>query len=280
MKKKIYIALGIISISIIGLCLFNASRNSQDLKIKTKIINSEKIDKDIENLTIGFFSDLYIGENCSIEKAKQLTELICDFNPDILLFSGDLFENNSISSEQENELIELLSTICPKYGKYAVLGDSDLRNENTRQLSSRILEEANFEIITNKCKTICVDYDSFLNIVGVDSAVLGTPDYDSAFANIKADSYTFVITHCPDTFKMISSFDFDYCLSGHSLGGKVYIPLISYLTSDTGYKNYIHGTIKSNNKTLYITNGVGTPGSNYRLNADPEIVFFTLKGKK
>lgn len=279
MKKKLYIILGATVIIIMGLCIFNASRNSQDLKIKTKTIASEKIDGDIENLTIGFFSDLYIGENCTIDRARKLTDLMLDFNPDILLFSGDLFEDNSILSEQENELIELLSSICPKYGKYAVLGDSDLRNENTRQLSSRILEESNFEIITNSSKTVCIDNDSFLNIVGIDSAVLGTPDYDSAFLNAKEGAYTFVIAHCPDTFKMISSYDFDYCLSGHSLGGKVYIPLISFLASDTGYKNFIHGTTKSNSKTLYITNGVGTPGSNYRLNADPEIVFFTLKGK-
>ena len=66
-------------------------------------------------------------------------------------------------------------------------------------------------------------------------------------------------------------------LSGHSLGGQVYIPLINLFYRPEGAINYYHGKYNNGNTILDITNGIGTINKNIRLFADAEIVTYKLK---
>ena len=65
-------------------------------------------------------------------------------------------------------------------------------------------------------------------------------------------------------------------LSGHSLGGQIYLPIISLFTRNEGCKKYYTGKITKNGKTLDITNGVGRIHNNARFLADSEIVLYRL----
>lgn len=279
MKKKLIICSIVCSLSLLLLTFYNSSRNYKDLKIVTKTINSYKIDNDADGLLIAYFSDLYFKDEVDVTRINNLVNSLNNFDPDIILFSGDLFEEKSITNESEQYLIEQFSSLKPRYGKYAVYGDNDLRNENTKLLFTDIISGSGFELLSNNNKTIYIDNDSAINLIFIDSMINGSPDYDMPFLNLNENYYSIVITHCPDTYKMINHKAFDLCLSGHSLGGGVYIPLVSYLFTEDGFKNYYHGSIQNSGKQLLITNGSGTPSNKHRLNSDPEILLISLRTK-
>lgn len=277
MKKTILIAVG--AILLIGLLGVNISLNPKQLQIREQIFNTEKISKNTSDLVVGWFSDLCCADETDRYMVYSLVSKINNVNPDVVVFSGDLLNSDSISEEDKTILIEQLSSINPSCGKYAVLGDRDVNNGQPKHNVNEILESSGFEIIENSNKVVSLSRDSKLNIVGLGNCVNGTSNPDVAFSGINTENCTIVVTHCPDSFDDMEDYTFDLMFSGHSLGGKVRIPFISYFLTEAGAKSYYHGTIAHNEKKLDIANGVGTPGRKMRFLADPEVVFYSLRSK-
>lgn len=275
MVKKISIA--VLSLFLLlFLAYFNAVNvNTKQFKISEEILHSDKIDEDIDGFLIACFSDLYYGSFISDEYLQKTFDTINGFQPDLILFEGDLIDQSiEISEEQKLFLIRQLSSLNAKYGKFAVLGDQDLiRNEEIED----ILRNCGFTVLNNETKLISIDRNSYINLVGIDSFNGGSPDLTAAFSGANSNYFTFVISHCPDIFDSLLGYSADFLSCGHSRGGQVYIPLISDFTREYGCKKYFRGKITKNGMTLQINNGVGRCSSNARFLADAQIMFYTLK---
>ncbi|MDO4198923.1 MAG: metallophosphoesterase [Erysipelotrichaceae bacterium] len=271
MKKNVIIAVALMII--IALFGFDIYTNYKQLQCRNEIMTSDKIDEDTDNFLIGWFSDMYYGDNFNIDDVHKLVTKMNDYNPDMIIFTGDLLEKESLSSDEETAIIEELSSMKPKYGKFAVLGDNDL----ILRRAQTILSESGFEIIDNRNKVIAIDMNSKINLIGLGNMINGTVDINTAFYGINSEYFTIVASHCPDTYQDLKDYSFDLMLSGHSLGGKFRIPVISWLLANEGSKSFYHGKITDISKILDVTNGAGTPGSIYRFLADPEIVFYSLR---
>lgn len=276
MKKKIIIPL--VVLFAIGLLGFNISENYKQLQIREEIYHSEKIDNRSNGFLVGWFSDLYYSSSEDNSRIAQLTSKLDSANPDIIVFTGDLLEN-PVNSEDKSALIEYFSSLKPAYGKFAVLGDNDCFDSSKKNSTIEILENSGFEIIDNTNKVIALSNSSKINLVGLGNMINGNSNAESAFAGLNSEHFTIVITHCPDSFYELDNVSYDLLLAGHSLGGKVRIPLISYLLSNEGAKRFYSGTIHNNKKVMDITNGVGTPGRKLRFLADPEVVFYSLRSE-
>ena len=277
MVKRIIIAL--ICLCIFGsISYYNAVNvNPKQFKIREERINSYKIDKDMDGLLIGCFSDLYYGTYIDDEFVDRAFNSLNSFKPDLIIFGGDLIDPEtlySLSESQENSLIEKLSSLKATYGKFAVLGDQD---HGKLEVVEKILKASGFEILNNTSRLICIDKDSYFNLAGIDSLAGGSPDCEAALAGINSNYFTFVVSHSPDIFDSAMGFSTDYLFAGHSRGGQIYLPLISYFTREYGCKKYFRGKLTKNGKTLDITNGLGMTSTAARLNADAEIVFYTLR---
>ncbi|MDO4940453.1 MAG: hypothetical protein Q4E33_02025 [Erysipelotrichaceae bacterium] len=264
MIKKIVIISSAI-LCLVGLCLCNAYIvNPKQLKVREETLSSTKIDNDLDGLIIVYFSDLYYGKFVDDDYLNKLVVKINRFNPDVVIYGGDLLENDEVES---SKLLQALSNIKTTNGKYFILGDND------SQKSKDILLAADFKLIDNSSKTINVDYNSFINLINVNSI---DSNVEEAFKDISENTYNILITHYPDTFTNITDQYFDYCLAGHSLGGQVNIPLINLFDRPHGASKYLNGIHKSNNKTIDVTNGTGRKLNNVRFLADNEIVVYRL----
>ena len=276
MLKKAIIAL-IVLMGVIGLSYYNATNiNINQIKVRKEILKSDKIDKDTDGLLLAYFTDLNYGKFIDNGFVDKTVELINVFKPDLIVFGGDLFDNdafNDISEESISYLTQALSSLNAKYGKYAVLGEADLLYKDTVM---NILSQSDFTVLENTHQLISIDRNSSINLIGTEPYIGGTIDYESAFSTAIADTYTILVSHCPDSFDDAINYNFDYMLSGHSRGGQIYLPIISFFTRDEGCKKYFAGKITKNNKTLDISNGLGRLHSNARLSADAEVVFYTL----
>lgn len=276
MAKKI-ISAAIALLCIIGLCFVNAYKaNTNQIMARKETLSSAKIDDDIDGSLICFFSDLKYGAFIDRNFVDKTIKRINTFTPDLVLFGGDLIDDafyGNLDEEDIEYLKAALKSIDSKYGKYAVLGDVDIRHQ---EIAEDILVSANFEILNNANIGINIDSNSSFNIVGIDASYCGSPDLESSFFGINDDTYTIAVSHCPDIFTPSLSYSYDYLLAGHSLGGQVYFPLISLFQRGPGCNEYFKGKISKNGKTMDITNGLGRINKNARFNADAEIVLYTL----
>jgi len=281
MAKKITIVC-ITFISILVLILTNALYiNPSQITIREETIESVKIDDDLDGLIIVYFSDLYYGNYLDDEYLTRLVDKINLFDPDVVLFGGDLIADTYVlDGINKNKLIDTLSSINYHLSKFAVLGEQDLCSQNNIQEVTSILQDSNFVILNNDSKKVLIDSNSYINIVGVASMYKGEPNYETAFSKVDG-AYTIALTHCPDSFADLLDYNFDYCLAGHSLAGQVYMPIINLLSRDYGCQKYLRGKHQANNqnKVLDITSGIGFKDGHIRLFSDSEIVVYKLKHK-
>lgn len=275
MVKKILIVF--FSLLLIGAaCFYNAVNvNPTQFKIREETIISSKIDEDLDGFLVAYFTDLSLNDKITDTYVDEVFAAISSFKPEMIVFGGDLLDQDtSIPSERIDHLVEKLSDLHAPYGKYAVLGDQDMRDpENISQK----LNDAGFKILNNAGVLISKDNDSYFNIVGIEPLVNGSPDLASAFSSANANYYTLVTSHCPDIFDSILGYHSDLLLSGHSRGGQIYIPLLSLFGRDYGCKKYYHGKTTKDGATIDVSNGLGMIGDKARFLADAEIVLYTFR---
>lgn len=268
---------------IIGLLVYNAlAINPHKLTIREEILTSNKIDDYLDGLTIAYFTDLHYGNFTLDEDLDKCVTTINSIKPDIILFGGDLIDHyaiNRMGNGNKDILIEKLSSLDAKIGKFAVLGNHDLASEDAKVTISSILETAGFSIITNANRQIFNGGNSCINLIGIDSLANGSPNVSLAYDGISEGAYTLVLSHCPDVFDDLRANSTDYVLAGHSHGGQVYIPIFNRFYRPYGCIKYFTGKHRSGNAILDISNGVGLTNKSIRLFADAEVVFYKLKTK-
>ena len=268
MFKKI--TLIVITLLISGfLIYFNTTRvNPEQLKIRDEVIVSPKINEKLNGLVIGYFSDVRFNELDNEKLFLKAVETLADFKPDIIIFGGDLF--SSAPSESDLEKVkDAFSSLKPRYGKYAVFGELDLKN---REQLNQLYEETNIKLLDNENVQIGLDNSSFINLIGLDLS----HDHQICFSGINSEYFTLVCGHYPDAFDDVIDNSFDYMLAGHSLGIQFNIPLVNLFTREEGYEKYAHGKTIRNDHTLDITNGIGMKERKARFLSDGEIVFYRL----
>lgn len=277
MLKKILIGL-LAALCLIGTVWVNATLiNTRQLTLREEVLSSEKIDADTDGLLIAFFSDLDYGRFIDRDFLDKTVEEIRSFHPDLILFGGDLLDPSivsEISQEDLDYLMNSLKSLQARYGKYAVYGDDDLRS---RDKADYVYTNAGFKVLDNRSQQISIDRNSAISLIGISPLVEGQPDIVTAFSGTGTAHYNIVLSHCPDLFDDLGEHEFSYFLSGHSRGGQIDLPIIDLFGRPEGCRKYFSGKITRNGKTLDITNGVGRIDTDARLNADAEIVFYTLR---
>lgn len=250
------------------------------LKIEPYIVRTEKVSLDTglsEQLTVVQVSDIQISESYTTRHFQKVVDRIISLEPDILLFTGDLYENYAAYHDDEN-LIAQLSQIQPRYGKFAIWGNRDYGGGAARQYS-QIMEAAGFALLENEAVTISTDNGEQLLLAGLDDALLGEPDIQPVLAQYPPDEYpcSVLMLHEPDLADQYAEDGFDLMLAGHSHGGQVDVPFLPPLTTSLAEK-YQKGLYQLNENTaLYVNRGIGTSHYPVRFGVPPEVTVFYLE---
>jgi len=275
--KIIKVLRNIVIIAIIMLLIYYYGYYSpnNNIVILNEDISSTLIDEKLNDFKIIVFSDvLYNGDFSNFETAIQL---INEENADIVVFAGDLLHPNKInnlSDSEQNELIELLTNINSKYGKFAVLGEND---DATNLDLTTLLFNSNFEVIDNKALKISNESSTYFNLIGLENTIDNSYNTDSIYAGISNQHYTITICHTPDILSDITN-ETNLLIAAHTLGGEQNLPIYGPLKSINGMDKYYNGIHTVNNSTFVISNGIGS-FSDYRLFAQMNIVSITLHNK-
>lgn len=138
-----------------------------------------------------------------------------------------------------------------------------------------LLKKTPFRVLHNEHVLIKVK-NSCINIVGLGEHMLGKDHGDSAWKDIDATGPTIALAHNPDTFPSLMNTPADLILSGHTHGAQINLPGLWNHFTLMENPEYKRGLFRKNEKTFYVSRGVGSVFK-FRLFSVPEITLFTLR---
>lgn len=244
------------------------------LVFKNHYIGPADVSRDI---TIVQVSDIQVSETYTEKNLEVLVNKINTKNPDIFLFTGDLYDNYAKYGPEE-KVIELLSDIQAPLGKFAVYGNRDYGGGSSRRYEA-IMNAAGFHVLKNEGITVSLPDDKKLFIGGMDDYLLGNPDIQPVLPDMAGDySYRILLIHEPDTADSYADYGFDLILAGHSHGGQVRIPFMKGVTTAMArrYRSGFYQLSSQDNTKLYVNQGIGTSHYPVRFLVPPEITVFYL----
>lgn len=278
MKKFIKILLiPIIIITIV--LLYSRYIGTSGLITKEYKIETSKIDTSFDGLKVIHFSDLHYLRVINDAYLKKVVNEINLINPDIVFFTGDLIDKDfEITETEKDKLIDLLTNINSKYGKYAIIGNHDaIRKEEELK---DIYQNSGFTLMQNTYDIIYGNNDDKLFIGGLDTYSYDKADIDKVMEYFSTNddiNYKIILVHEPDYIDTIlSKYDVSLVLSGHSHNGQINIPYIKKIFLPYGSTKYYENYYQVENADLYISSGLGESRINFRLFNKPSINFYRI----
>ena len=139
---KIFILLGLIA-AIAGFLTYDAFNIApKRYATRHETLSDEKIPRQLDDINILFFSDLEYGTFMNEERLNNLVDTINNISPDVIIFGGDLYDQEAIANADSNTILtNAFKSMDAPLGKYAVYGDND-RASSTRAGSRALLSRA------------------------------------------------------------------------------------------------------------------------------------------
>jgi predicted MPP superfamily phosphohydrolase len=219
-------------------------------------------------LRIAFASDFHAGATTHHQLLGDACAALAGCQPAVLLLGGVFV---SVRASYIDRLAPLLAGIEAPLGKYAVLGNHDLRADHRLLVSA--LERAGVRMITNEHVTLAPPFGD-IAICGLDDPTRGTPRADRALDGV--EGVRIVLMHSPEGLNAIGGRRFDLALAGHTHGGQIALPSGRPLLIPGGHLNrvYCRGCFQlaaDRPRTLLVSRGVGCSTIPVRLFAAPEV---------
>lgn len=272
MKKVLKVFIIIITL-IVLLLLYSRFIGTTGLTTKEYTIKDNNISNDFDGIKIVHFSDLHYKRIITKDRIDKIINEINLINPDIVIFTGDLIDQDSDLTEKDiSYLKEILSKINAKYGKYSVIGNHDYSIDI--EVLRSIYKESNFKLLENSYDIIYGKNNNKLYIGGISTGAFS--DTVLTKMNYNEECYKIIILHEPDYTDEIISLNPNLILGGHSHNGQVNIPYLKKYFVPTGSKKYYNEHYLVNNTNLYISSGIGVSRYNFRLFNHPSINFYRL----
>ena len=268
LPRKAYIGLLAFTVLACGAAAYEGLRTPRIRTIELEATGSPEFRKPI---VIAHVSDIHLGRQIGPSAMADIVAGIEEISPDLLVITGDLFDD---TSQDAIDAVALLEPLNPSLGKFLINGNHEFYVGAT--FCRKHAMNAGLELLRQENRKLGpglaiagVDDDHFL--VGRKE---GTPKAArEALHGLKTEDYNILLTHRPVQVPLAASLGADLILAGHTHGGQV--PPFQ-LFSPMGNHGFLHGLYEIGASHLYVTSGAGTWGPRMRLFAPMEIVKFVI----
>lgn len=269
--------------------LYGITLGKYNFKVIKHHLKFDNLPKSFNKFRIVHISDIHAGSFDSLESVQEGIDLIQAQNPDIILFSGDLVNNDS---REIKPYISMFKSLKAPHGKFAVLGNHDYgdykkwksvdeKEENLKKLFD-YFNEMDFKLLNNSHEIISKENES-IAIIGVEN--WGKPpfpqkgDLNLALKNT-TDSFNILLSHDPTHWDLeVKNHQkhIDLTLSGHTHGMQfgVEIPGIKWSPVKYFYPHWA-GLYHYKDQYLNVNRGFGFIGYPGRVGIWPEITVIEL----
>lgn len=280
---NIWLKRGLITISAAALAgTFSYTQNNMLMTTEISAA-SPALPASFEGYKIVQLSDLHnksFGDN-----QERILQRVEKEQPDIIVFTGDLFDSNRLEIEPGIVLMRELTALAPVY---FITGNHEywISDIEVGTLEEMLLE-AGVEVLRNTSLEISAGEDSLL-LAGVDDPSeaegrLGQEQllhsYISEALSGRDDLYTILLSHRPELFSLYEEHGIDLTLTGHAHGGQFRLPFIGgiYAPDQGLFPEYTAGKYKAQEAVMIVNRGLGNSVIPQRIFNRPEIVSITLR---
>ena len=260
---------------ILGFYLYIRYVEPNWITVQEQAIYDENLPSSFDGLKITHLSDILYGETIDAQNIAKIVAKINELNSDIVLFSGDLFNDTYQLNDQDIEqLKENFKNIHANIKKYAVIGDNDVINKD---LYLEILEFSNFVVLDNQNDLLYYDGNDPILFVGTSSIKENLLDIEKASVRENEPSnqyFTIWLSHEPTILNQ--NITPNIIFAGHTLKGLTTLPFKGFLLNQEEINEFTKNQYKKNNTKMYITSGLGTYKIPIRFLNRPTINFYRL----
>lgn len=255
--------MGLLFWLIVLLAIYGIFIEPHRMKVRNVKISNQK------GLKIAHFTDTHFAWHTGFGRFAKFARNIQKNQPDVILFTGDLYDKVSWGKLQNNEkLIEMLSNLTAPKGKFAILGNHDFDEFGHSDFVRQILVRSGFTVLTNESQ-LTADFA----ISGLDDMREGNSDFD---ISPEPSDFALLMVHEPDSVARLSNLTkFDLIIAGHSHGGQIRIG--KFRLKNNGSKLYDSGFYQLfGNTKLFVNAGIGLTFLPIRFGVPPEIVYYDI----
>ena len=212
-------------------------------------------------------TDLHLGNINGTRFARHIAERARQLAPDIIFFSGDLFDGSHCDPAH---LAAPLFQLAPPLGVYFVSGNHE-EFRGTRPYSEAVAR-AGFKVLESEH----VEVDR-VHVIGVSYHDSNRPVAMRAFLmglNLNGSAPSILLQHVPNRLPIADEAGVSLQLCGHTHGGQ-FLPF-NWITH-RAFGKFTYGLQRFGNLQVYTSSGAGTWGPPMRVGSRPEIVLLTFE---
>lgn len=245
--------------SLVGYGLFNAYSPT----VQTYDIKIEKNNPSTKKLNIVMASDMHFGVLSGKSHAIRMVKEINALNPDIVLFPGDILDDD-IDQFINQEIAKELAQINAPHGVYVSLGNHDRHNGAMEELIET-LEKGDMRVLYDEVISI----DDHITLIGrKDRRDSEREDLQALLEGVDPDKTLILLEHQPYELDIAQKNGIDLILSGHTHRGQIFP---GNLITKRLYEND-WGHLQKEQMHSIVTSGYGFWGPPIRIGTRSEIV--------
>jgi uncharacterized protein len=285
-------ALAIAAIPFLGI-LHGVLIGKYRYRVMKHTLEFNDLPEEFDGFTLTQISDIHSGSFDNKKKLEYGIDLINQQNSDVILFTGDLVNNQA--SEME-PWIETFKKLKAPMGKYSILGNHDYGDymswpnreakvQNMQRLF-QVHEELGFKLLRNESLPIKRGNAS-IDLIGVENWGKGFAQYgdlNKATGSLNEKSFKILMSHDPSHFdEQVKSFSqfIHLTLSGHTHGMQFGIEIPGFIKWSPASLRYPKwaGLYEEMGRYLHVNRGFGFLAFPGRVGIWPEITVLELRRK-
>ena len=270
--------------------LYGITKGKYDFRVNKVKLAFDNLPDAFEGFKIVQISDIHSGSFDSKEAIVEGIKIVNQQGADLVLFTGDLVNNDS---REILPFIEDFKALKAPHGVYSVLGNHDYGDykkwnsvqdkQENMELLFQFQKEMGFQLLNNENAMISKG-DDVIGLYGVEN--WGNPpfpqngDLDKALSGGEDVGFKILLSHDPthwDKKVITHPVHIDLTLSGHTHGMQFGVEIPGFKWSPI---KYIYpqwaGLYAKDNQHLYVNRGFGFLGFPGRVGIWPEITLIEL----
>jgi predicted MPP superfamily phosphohydrolase len=271
-RFKLYMFIG--AVGIVFITVLAGYINARNPKITRLNFTIDKVVQGKKSLHMVFASDIHLGTVIRKERLQNIIGKINGLKPDIIVFGGDVVDEDIAPVIRQNLGEDLLQLHAP-LGVYTVTGNHEYIGGVEPAVS--YLSEHGLQFLRDTAILI----DGRFYLAGREDKDMtrfsGKPRkaLHDILADVDKSLPIIMIDHQPFNLGKVAAEGVDFQLSGHTHDGQLWP--FGYLTARI--YELSHGYKKKENSHFYVSNGLGTWGPPVRTGNRPEIVDIVIEFK-